>query len=130
MRATLVLVLVLCPLVGCGDFLPPSESPEPYDRWIGKWQGRIDDASRFHDWDTDYLYIFKAGGDFEIRHIKSSDLLLVGSITVTEAEFTLILQDERYGIATVSGTWTITGKYLYLSYRMNGERESRLKWYP
>ncbi len=124
-RVSLILVLVLWPLVGCGDSRPLSESPEPYDRWIGTWQGIIDDYDS-HDWNTDYLYVFKASGDVEVRHRKSSELLLVGIITVTHDEFTLRLRYENNESWTVYGIWTITGDYLHLRYR---EGQSLLKRY-
>ena len=61
-------------LLACGD-----SPPEPIDKWVGTWQGGMDpDGPLFIDWkDSDYLFIFAAGGDFEVRH-KESGKLVVG----------------------------------------------------
>lgn len=112
-------------LLGCGDSHPLADN-DPYNRWVGTWQGLIDDESSFHDWDTDYHYIFHATGNVEVRHRKSSDLLLIGVIAVTHDEFTLRLRHEEYGTSTVSGTWVITGEYLHLHYRWHAR--SRDDW--
>lgn len=133
MMKTISILAISFYLLACGD----SPDSTPIAQWVGTWQGQIDDASRFMDWDSDYLFTFDASGDFEVRHRESGDLLIVGVITVTDDEFSMnvtaspivgLLDDNDTD--TISGIWTRTGEYLRLRYDMNGERESLLKWYP